>query len=1186
MDPTQMSLGGFGKRVTARELTEYLESKVGTVWRCRLKTSWTPPNSYPKFTPSNNIVDYTISTVPPHAFVQFAIPAAVKEACKLAQHSKLRFNGHPLKVKVGVESSSRIYRRKDIPPLRFSPIAVEIGSLISPFEFCVGWRAPTSGVEFHVDPFDRRCRIFFTRDVLFHLPELKKDTVIKCDFKIEFLVRDIRSVGFSNERGTLVMLLQLWVPPWIYYRTADDDIYTGVPFTLLDDEDPWIRTVDFTPNNAVGRCLAYKISVSPRMGYTMEKARDYFQQHRLIDEKTFRRLKVQDEVGVPRSRFFFVLPYRREIRFETMFLLNALVHKGIVKYHRLTPEFYDLLKPFVTPTKLSTLVLRQMLSYTYPVFDALSRFKTVLDLISKNPKLLKNPKVDDYTIEVRRMVITPTKAYCLPPEVELSNRVIRHFRRVADRFLRVAFMDDSMEAMSSIVLTVPTAPIVKEVYSSATAYRTAIFKRVKNILHNGFELCGRNYSFLAFSANQLRDRSAWFFAGGEGIHVQDIRNWMGKFPKFNVAKCAARMGQCFSSTYYTVEVPLREVDRKLPDIKRNGYDFSDGIGKITPDLAMEVARRLQLVDPPSAYQIRFGGYKGVVTTWAAKPRNKFKLSLRPSMLKFESQHNMLEVITWTRFLPCFLNRQIITLLSSLKVSGSFFQELQDSMVYNLSQMLENVEVAFNVLATSCTGDMQNTAAIMLSVGFEPQTEPHLKDMLSSIRAVQLEELLNKCRIFVPQGRWLMGCLDEAGDLEYGQCFIQVSRPPLEGCFLKNDFSFREREMNPTIITGKVVVAKNPCLHPGDVRILEAVNAPNLHHLVDCLVFPKKGHRPHPNEASGSDLDGDVYFVSWDSHLMPPSGESWEPMDYAPGEIKESKHPVNTEDIIDFFARHMVNDSLGVICNAHVVHADQSDMGALDESCLELAEKAAMAVDFPKTGKVAVMPQHLKPKQYPDFMGKEDIVSYKSEKILGVLYRKIKDMFGEEVGEQECYAECDKLFETPTYDVDLEMEGFEEYIDEAWKYKCSYDQQLHALLGQFNVKKEGEVVTGQISSLSKYNSRRQGEIKERLQHSYRALRKEFRLIFEGITKESENPQPCGQSTQEAKASAWYHVTYHPNWVQKAMELKEIDDTYGAPLLSFPWIAVEFLAHIKMRKLRPDADYSSAIRSLATCVGGKI
>nr|AJP06347.1 RDR6 [Pinus tabuliformis] len=1188
MEPTQISLGGFGEGVSAKELTEFLENNVGVVCRCRLKTSWTPPFTYPNFTNSINdnynyfVKNSGISKVPPHAFVQFAAPSAVKVAVTLSDRGRLIFRGHPLKVKVGAETSSRLHRRRTTPPFRFSPVQLEVGSLLNLNEFSVAWRAPTSGVDFHVDPFDRRCRIFLVRDQLFG-----NDTLIKCDFKIEFLVRDIRNVRIVHEKGTIVMLLQLWVPPWIYYRTADDDIYVGVPFALLDDEDPWIRTLDFTPNNALGRCLAYKIVLSLRMGYTMEKAMDYFRQNRLLDEKSpSRNLKVNQEpdVYVSRRVFFFTLPHRPRIHFETMFLLNALVHKGIVNYHRITPEFYNMLKPSVTPAKLSILALRHMLAYTNPVFDAFGRFKAVLSWISKNLKLLKNPKIAEETIEVRRLVITPTKAYCLPPEVELSNRVLRHFKKFADRFLRVTFMDDNMQAMSSIVLTVPIAPIVKEVSSGSTAYRTAIFKRVKQILHKGFQLCGRYYLFLAFSANQLRDRSAWFFASGEDITVQQIKKWMGNFPKYNVAKHAARMGQCFSSTYCTVEVPSKQVE-DLPDIKRKGYDFSDGIGKITPVLAREVAQMLQLnFNPPSAFQIRYGGYKGVVATWAAESGCKFKLSLRPSMKKFESEHTMLEIITWTRFLPCFLNKQIITLLSSLLVPDSAFQNLQYSMVEKLSQMLENVEVAFDVLTTSCTGDLQNTAAIMLSAGFTSQSEPHLKDMLSCIRAVQLEELLTKCRIFVPQGRWLMGCLDEIGELEYGQCFIKVSGPPLEGCFLKHGSSSGERKTSSTIVRGKVVVAKNPCLHPGDVRILEAVDAPSLHHLVDCLVFPQNGHRPHPNEASGSDLDDDIYFVSWDSSLVPPSGESWEPMDYNAGEVKGSKEPVKNEDIIDFFVRHMVNDSLGVICNAHVVHADKSDYGALDENCLKLAELAAMAVDFPKTGKVAVMPQDLKPKLYPDFMDKEDLISYKSEKILGVLYRRIKDMFGEEVEKWKSGADFENIFEALPYDNDLEAVGFEEYIKEAWNYKCLYDQQLRALLGQFNVKKEGEVVTGHISSLSKHNSRRQGEIKERLQHAYRALRKEFRLIFEG-KKDCDNFEPCKHSEYKSKASAWYHVTYYPTWVKKARELTEPDGYFSAPLLSFPWISVDYLCQIKLQKIWPDVDYSSTDGFLTNFLVGK-
>ena len=36
----------------------------------------------------------------------------------------------------------------------------------------------------------------------------------------------------------------------------------------------------------------------------------------------------------------------------------------------------------------------------------------------------------------------------------------------------------------------------------------------------------------------------------------------------------------------------------------------------------------------------------------------------------------------------------------------------------------------------------------------------------------------------------------------------------------------------------------------------------------------------PNEASGSDLDGDVYFVTWDENLVPPRKQSWTPMDYS------------------------------------------------------------------------------------------------------------------------------------------------------------------------------------------------------------------------------------------------------------------------------------------------------------------
>ena len=51
-------------------------------------------------------------------------------------------------------------------------------------------------------------------------------------------------------------------------------------------------------------------------------------------------------------------------------------------------------------------------------------------------------------------------------------------------------------------------------------------------------------------------------------------------------------------------------------------------------------------------------------------------------------------------------------------------------------------------------------------------------------------------------------------------------------------------------------------------------------------------RPHPNECSGSDLDGDIYFVSWDRDLIPTRMVA--PMDYTPALTETLDHDVMME----------------------------------------------------------------------------------------------------------------------------------------------------------------------------------------------------------------------------------------------------------------------------------------------------
>jgi hypothetical protein len=107
----------------------------------------------------------------------------------------------------------------------------------------------------------------------------------------------------------------------------------------------------------------------------------------------------------------------------------------------------------------------------------------------------------------------------------------------------------------------------------------------------GIVLLGRRYTFLAYSSSQLKEQSTWFVCTSDSRSVtpEGIRTWMGDFmATIKIpAKCAARMGQCFSSTVQTSTLSLGE-HRLIPDVERNGFVFSDGVGQISEQLLREV----------------------------------------------------------------------------------------------------------------------------------------------------------------------------------------------------------------------------------------------------------------------------------------------------------------------------------------------------------------------------------------------------------------------------------------------------------------------------------------------------------------------------------------------------------------------------------------------------------------------
>ncbi|GLT69006.1 hypothetical protein SLA2020_411920 [Shorea laevis] len=699
-------------------------------------------------------------------------------------------------------------------------------------------------------------------------------------YRLELSYENVWQIELHRPRGETAkyLLIQLLGAPRIYEKESrssghvSEDLLLNFFKDIPDDQ--WVRAVDFTPSCCIGQSSSLCLGLP--CGHKLPNFQENFPYYKesegryvLESGSTFScNLDLVPIVGPPPG---VDLPY------DILFKINMLVQNGYLAGPTLDNSFYRL----VDPRKVNIAHIEHALEKLYHLKECCyepSRWlqeQYIKHRTSRHPPKPPAISLDSGLVYVHRVQITPSKVYFCGPEINVSNRVLRHFSEDIDNFLRVSFVDEELDKMFSTDLSPRTSSVNED-------RRTGIYKRILSILRNGIVIAGKKFETLAFSSSQLRDNSIWMFASRDGLTAADIREWMGNFDSIkNVAKYAARLGQSFGSSTETLSVAWH--DREIiPDIEIEqggvNYVFSDGIGKISAEFARKVALKCGCKGTsPSAFQIRYGGYKGVV---AVDPTSSKKLSLRKSMSKYESTNIKLDVLAFSKFQPCYLNRQLISLLSTLGVKDHFFENKQRQAVNKLDAILTDPLKAQEALDMMSPGENTNILKEMLTCGYKPDAEPFLSMMLQTFRASKLLELRIKTRIFIPDGRAMMGCLDETRTLEYGQVFVQFS-------------GTRHKEFYNDSITFSGTGS--------DQR------------------FVVEG-RPHPNECSGSDLDGDIYFVCWDPELIPP--RQVQPMDYTPAETIQLDHDVTIEEIEEYFVDYIVNDSLGIIANAHTVHADR------------------------------------------------------------------------------------------------------------------------------------------------------------------------------------------------------------------------------------------------------------------------
>ena len=683
---------------------------------------------------------------------------------------------------------------------------------------------------------------------------------------------------------------------------------------------------------------------------------------------------------------------------------------------------------------------------------------------------------------LRRVLVTPSTVYFTLPSRELSNRVTREYSQHLDRFLRLSFVDERLSSLSS-----PSVPIRARI--------------AEDFLPN-FCFFDRNYELLSFSSSQLRAGSLWMWANLPGLTAGHIRAWLGDFSAIkNPAKYSSRVGLCFSNSKHTLEVEdswLTHIPEIVVETENKSYTMSDGAGTISAELAALVTQEGNWnLDMSRAFQVRIGGIKGVVALDPSLEGKK--LCYRDSMQKFHSQHRGLEVLNVAQFRYGYLNRQIILLLSTLGVKDPVFRKLQNDYLDSLKEVFTvptELKAKLLVAESDEAGSppLVETLKSMLDAGFSPATDPFLRSAAQALYCRMVMELRQKQRILVNRSACLMGVLDETGTLEYGQTYVRLR------------YHSANMDLVEETLTDYIAITKNPCFHPGDVRKLKAIDAPALRHHVNVVVFPSKGPRPHPNEISGSDLDGDLYFLTWEPGLVPR--ETVAPMDYTASGMQEQVDEMNSERMKDFFLKFICNDNLGMIANAHLALADESPAKANDERCLKLARMHSTAVDFSKTGVSEAIPKELKPKTYPDFMENKNKQFYESTKVIGVLYRQVRDF---------------KFHPESCASVQLDS-PFPELHSTASALYSLYKSELSAIMNLFNIDSEAEILTGEVVKYSKFYNNNKKKRREETRTKLKDLVTKLQTGMKAIFCSKSAPEDRHQLAQECKYVAYVEGKY--------------------------------------------------------------
>ncbi|KAF8077751.1 RNA dependent RNA polymerase-domain-containing protein [Lyophyllum atratum] len=613
------------------------------------------------------------------------------------------------------------------------------------------------------------------------------------------------------------------------------------------------------------------------------------------------------------------------------------------------------------------------------------------------------------------ITFTPTRMILEGPYATQSNRVIRMYSDYLDHFVRVDFRDEDR---------------LQYRWDREVDGSTYLHERVGGILKNGFELAGRYFEFLAYSSSALREHAVWFmnpFHHKENGWIDSayIRRTLGDFEETDLLKCpskyAARLAQAFTATDPSVKIDRNKWE-EVPDLGSEPYLFTDGVGTIAKALGDMIWASLCAGRgdhggnsvQPSAYQIRFLGYKGVVGVdeQLDKHPDGILMRLRKSMRKFDvSKAETADIEIAQSFEhpnTCYLNRPLVMILEDLGVKMDAFISLQDLAVAEARTINDSSSQFRIILDNHSLGRPFRLSYLLkrieeLGIELHPQgrkpgyDNPFLRQVRQVSMVDVLRDIKHSARIPVPESYLLVGVADE-GPAYKAAGVENVYTLPVGHIFACIQTSANSE---PVWLEGSCSISRSPVVHPGDVQRVRAIGKPPagmlclFGHMKNVVVLPSVGTRSLASQLGGGDVDGDQFSIICYGPLLP--SETEEAASYESVGTYTLDRYSTVEDICDFVVEYIKSDVLGLLSDRLLVIADQSKDGIRDENCIWLAQLCSQAVDYPKQGIPVDIDNDRLPRTLirckPDWHAAE-VVSprhtdyYESDRALGVLFRSI------------------------------------------------------------------------------------------------------------------------------------------------------------------------------------------------------